>query len=315
MFWLLETENPSQALPYFERTGDERLKKYGPLAVGSVEDVGEPDLVGLGDWWRAQASDRIGRAKATALRNAVAAYARFLEVHPQPDGMALTAKKALEEVTKQMKGTGEGPVEGPLDKGVGMGVRFFSEVKFARGDVRHVCYVIHNSGKMLTAFDQIVDKLKDSIGELQETQNFHVVFFAKDTFQESPTRRLVPASDANKVETLKFLREIRAAGYGSSPIPALDVAFKALHAVAAVPGEGKVLFLLTDGDFDVSAYKYKGLVSNEAVTRWLRDNNSDKSVHVCPVVIGEKPGKETEEAMRKIASENGGQYTFVERMD
>ncbi|MCY2924965.1 MAG: hypothetical protein NT031_05915, partial [Planctomycetota bacterium] len=81
--------------------------------------------------------------------------------------------------------------------------------------------------------------------------------------------------------------------------------------VPTIPGDGKVLFLLTDGDFDVSEYKYKGLVSNEAVTRWLRDNNSDTSVHVCPIIRGDKPGKETEEAMRKIATENGGKYYFV----
>ncbi|MCY2927648.1 MAG: hypothetical protein NT031_19845, partial [Planctomycetota bacterium] len=106
LFWLLETETPSKALGYLERTGDERLKKYGRLVVGSVEDVGESDLLSLGEWWRAQASDLIGRAKARALRRAVAAYGRFLVVHPQPDGTVLEAKKAVEEVTKQIKAMG-----------------------------------------------------------------------------------------------------------------------------------------------------------------------------------------------------------------
>ena len=180
------------------------------------------------------------------------------------------------------------------------------------GNVKYVCYVIDHSGSVLSAFDEILEELKGSIGGLAEVQDFHVVFFAKDTFQENPTKRLVPASPANKRDALTFLREIRASGYGSSPIPALDAGFKAFRAVPNEVGKGKLMYVLTDGDFDTSAYKYKGLVGNEAVLTWLRDNNTDKMVHVYPIILGEKPGKETEESMRKIASENGGEYRFVE---
>ncbi|MEI7837067.1 MAG: vWA domain-containing protein [Planctomycetota bacterium] len=181
------------------------------------------------------------------------------------------------------------------------------------GNVKYVCYVIDHSGSVLSAFDEILEELKSSIGGLHETQDFHVVFFAKDAFQENPTRRLVPATDANKRDALGFLREIRASGYGSSPIPALDAAFKSFRAAPNEVGKGKLMYVLTDGDFDTSAYKYKGMVGNDAVTQWLRDNNGDKMVHVYPIILGEKPGKETEESMRKIASENGGEYRFVER--
>ncbi|MCY2924473.1 MAG: VWA domain-containing protein [Planctomycetota bacterium] len=314
LFWILETDTPANALAYLERSGDEQLKKYGPLAVRSAADVGEPDLLGLGDWYWELALTATDTAKTRALGRASALYAKFLDVHPQKDGAALKARKRAEDVNKAMAAMGNGPlVMGPPGKAAGMGVKFFGEQEIAGENIRYACYVIDHSGSVLSAFDEIIKELKKSINGLHETQDFHVVFFAKDTFQECPSRRLIPASDTNKGDALTFLKEIRASGYGSSPIPALAAAFKAFRAVPARSGDGKVLYLLTDGDFDTSNYKYKGLAGNHAVATWLRDNNGDRSVHVYPIIMGERPDDKTVESMRKIASENGGEYHFVER--
>jgi hypothetical protein len=201
-------------------------------------------------------------------------------------------------------------------EGGGGGTGFFGEGEGGDGtggNVKYVIYCIDHSGSVLPAFDEILEELKGSIGGLIEAQEFHVVFFAKDSWQENPPRRLVQANDANKREALAFLRDIRAAGWGSSPIPAIIAGFKAFRAAPNKEGEGKLMYLLTDGDFDTSGYKYKGLMGNEAVVVWLRDNNADKTVHVTPIILGEKPSQETEESMRKIATENGGEYRFVER--
>lgn len=180
------------------------------------------------------------------------------------------------------------------------------------GNVKYVCYVIDHSGSVIERFDEIIDELKNSIGGLAESQDFHVVFFAKDAFEENPTRRLVSATEANKRDALSFLKKIVASGYGSSPIPALDAAFRAFKSLPNEPGKGKLLYVLTDGDFDTTAYKYKGLVGNDAVIAWLRDSNVDHSVHVYPIILGDKPTKETEDSMRKIAAENGGEYRYVD---
>ncbi|MCY2931126.1 MAG: VWA domain-containing protein [Planctomycetota bacterium] len=181
------------------------------------------------------------------------------------------------------------------------------------GNVKYICYVIDHSGSVLPAFDEIIEELMNSIGGLADTQDFHVVFFAKDAFEENPTRRLVAATEANKRDALSFLKKIVASGYGSSPIPALDAAFKAMQSLPNEAGKNKLMYVLTDGDFDTTAFKYKGLVGNDAVIAWLRDHNTDKMIHVYPIILGDKPAKETEDSMRKIASENGGEYRYVER--
>lgn len=314
LFWILETDTPGNALAYLGRSGDEQLKKYGPLTVRSTTEVGESDLLSLGDWYWELSLKATDTAKTKALGKAAALYARFLDVHPQQDGMALKARKRAEDVNKAMAAMGNGPlVMGPPSKVAGVGVKFFGAQEIAGGDIRYVCYVIDHSGSVIPAWKEIIEELNSSIRGLAETQDFHLVFFAKDTFHENPPRRLVPASDANKKDALTFLKGVEAGGYGSCPIPALAVALKAIRGVPNRPGAGKVLYLLTDGDFDTTTYKYKGLVGNDAVIAWLRDNNTGKMVHVYPIILGDKPAKETEDSMRKIASENGGEYRFVER--
>jgi hypothetical protein len=83
-----------------------------------------------------------------------------------------------------------------------------------------------------------------------------------------------------------------------------------------------VLFLVTDGLFDSSGYKYKAKdgqesLGSDAVIGWMRDNNPrDKNdepfVHVYPIIVSsDKPDAETENVMKTIAKENGGKARFV----
>jgi len=180
--------------------------------------------------------------------------------------------------------------------------------------VDQVVFVIDHSGSVLPAFDRIIEELKDYVSYLEPTQSFHVVFFARDGYEENPARRLVSATDENKLEAARFLRDVRASGWGSSPIPGLQAAFKAFRAAPNKPG--RLLYLLTDGDFETSGYEYRRggqvLRGNEAVVAWLRDNNADKAVQVNVVIVGDKPSAETEASMRTIAGQNGGVYHFVE---
>ncbi|MCY2931794.1 MAG: hypothetical protein NTV86_20345 [Planctomycetota bacterium] len=313
LYWILETDSPGNASAYLERSGDEQLKTYGPLAAGRIWQLNGSDLMELGDWYLARAADATDRGKARALRKAAILYARYIAFNPQQDDEVLKVSKSAEAVSKAMAAMGNGPpAAGPAGKAPGLGVSFFGEWEIAGKNVRHVCYVVDHSGSVLPAFDEIMAELTDSLGGLHETQGFDILFFAKDTFQEDPARRLMAASDANKRQAMKFLKEIRATGYGSSPVPALAAAFKAFKAVPVKPGDANVLILLTDGDFDPTGYKYKGLAGNESVIAWLRYNNSDRSVHVHPIILGDKPAKETEDFMRKLASENGGKYRHVE---
>jgi hypothetical protein len=182
----------------------------------------------------------------------------------------------------------------------------------------YVTYVIDHSGSMLDTFGDVKQEMKNSIGQLQQNQYFHVLFFAKDTFEESTARRMVPATEENKREALKYLAGVNAAGFGSSPIPALVRAFQVYESAPAGAGgkrEGKTMFLLTDGEFETSGYVYKGadgkeLGGSEAVLAWLKEHNKDKSVHVFTIVVGPPPSEDAAKVLGDIAEQNGGKYKF-----
>jgi hypothetical protein len=167
---------------------------------------------------------------------------------------------------------------------------------------------------MVANFDQIRGELKDSIFRLNDKQCFHVIFFSQDTFQENTPGRLVKATAHTKRQAVAFLNDVQASGWGSSPIPALIAAFRAFK--NAPDNRGRVMYILTDGEFDTSGYQYNRrdgaqLFGNDAVLAYLRENNRDKSVHVYPIILGDQPTARAEETMRTIAKENGGQYKYV----
>ena len=211
-----------------------------------------------------------------------------------------------------ISGIGDGSGDGVGD-GVGKGGKGVGGGSGDGPGVDNVVFVIDQSGSVLSAFDQICGELRDFISYLNAPQSFHVVFFAKDTFQENPARRLMPATDGNKIEAARFLRGVRASGYGSCPIPALEAGFRALAGAKA--SEGKLLYLLTDGDFESSGHEYPSggrvLRGNEAVVAWLRDHNANQAVQVNVIIVGDKPSGDTEACMRAIAKDNRGLYHYV----
>ncbi|MCY2928672.1 MAG: hypothetical protein NTV86_04100 [Planctomycetota bacterium] len=189
-------------------------------------------------------------------------------------------------------------------------VQFFGHAAVPR--TAYVVYCVDHSAPMGPASDEILHELAESIGALTEGQSFKVIFFAKGDIRENPTGGLVLATDLGKLEPIADLGDVKFLGQRSSAIPAMIVAFKGCNGLPAKPGQ-KVLYLLTNGELNANGPKYKGLVGNESVIAWLRDNNADKAMHVCPIVLGKKPTKAREDAMKTIALENGGTYVFVER--
>lgn len=111
----------------------------------------------------------------------------------------------------------------------------------------------------------------------------------------------------------EFLDTVRAAGWASTPIPALSAGLKSLRALPARANQPKVLVLVTDGDFCTGTIgKTANAIDTASVLKWLRSNNADKAIRINLVIIGpDRP--EAEEAMKKIASESGGEYRFIER--
>ncbi|MCP5117097.1 MAG: VWA domain-containing protein, partial [bacterium] len=129
-------------------------------------------------------------------------------------------------------------------------------------------------------------------------QDFHVIFFAKGDPKELPDRRLVPASDRYKIKAAGFLDEIRPHNR-TDPVPALKRAFNVL-AGANPKYKGKMLYLLTDGEFP----------DNRAVLAEVKKLNTSGDVHVFTFLY-EHRGKQAVETMAKIAAENGGEFKQV----
>jgi hypothetical protein len=178
----------------------------------------------------------------------------------------------------------------------------------------YVIFVIDKSGSMVGSFDEVRTQLIDSICRLKAHQQFHVIFFSGDKFEQLQPRRMVTATSDNQRAAVRALSSVHATSFGSSPIPALETAFRAFRNTPDY--RGKVLFLLTDGEFDSNGYEYRGrdgkpLMGNQAVIQWLRANNKSGGVHVYPIIMGPKPSADTEASLKLLAKENNGCYTYV----
>ena len=181
----------------------------------------------------------------------------------------------------------------------------------------YIIYIVDNSGSMQGTFDEVRQEMLRSIGRLERPQMFHVLFFSKDKFTENPARRLVPPTPLFTREAAKFLREVGSSGYGSSPIPALARAFE-LFKQLPDDRKGRLIYVLTDGEFDIGDYVYKTaggreLTGNEAVLAWLRDHNKGtRQVQVNPILYNFKGMQQTVDSMRQIAKENRGDFKIIE---
>ena len=165
------------------------------------------------------------------------------------------------------------------------------------GITHHVVYVIDRSGSMHDTFDFVRKEMVNSIGRLRPVQDFHAIFFNIGPPLENTPRRLVPATRENKEDVAHFLDKVIAQGR-TDPVPALNQAFEVLARANSKPG--KVVYLLTDGDFP----------NNKQVLTALARKNVKKEVRI-NTYLYEYRGPLAVEIMERIAKENRGEYKYV----
>jgi len=184
-----------------------------------------------------------------------------------------------------------------------------------------VVYVVDRSGSMIDTFDQVRYQLLLSIGRLKPVQQFHVILFGQDEPLEMPPGRLVAASKDNKLAAVRFLRGIEPRG-ATRALPALQRAFDVLGAASGPGAAGRLIYLLTDGEFDgpdavSDAYtdaRGRRLHGNAAVLAWLRRHNADRAIRINTLLYGydvERAGG----VMRRIARDSGGRFRFISLED
>ncbi|GAF91675.1 unnamed protein product, partial [marine sediment metagenome] len=136
------------------------------------------------------------------------------------------------------------------------------------------------------SIDYVKFELKRTIGELNEEDEFHVIFYSSGPPVEMPTRRLTLATERNKQLAFEFIDGIVAQG-GTDPVEAIKRAF-------AVGPE--LIYLLTDGEFDRS------------VVDLVKQLNTGDKVTVHTIGLIYRGG---EEVLKQIAQQNNGNYKFV----
>ena len=168
------------------------------------------------------------------------------------------------------------------------------------GNCYHIVLVVDRSGSMLDHFDRVKREVTKTISQLQDVQTFHLVFFAhKEGVAENRPRRLVLATEANVGGAVKFLESVEAGG--GSPTNPLEALKRGFDVLANPPNDkkGKILFLLTDGDFH----------DNAEVRRKIKQWNAKKDVAVNTILYA-TGGPDIRRALRQIATENGGKFRF-----
>jgi beta-lactamase regulating signal transducer with metallopeptidase domain len=149
-----------------------------------------------------------------------------------------------------------------------------------------VVYVIDRSEKVAWTLDGIKVELKRSLNNLADTQEFHVVFCSSSLPAEAPARRLVKATDRNKLKALDFIDETVVEG-------SADLSKGLERAFACQP---EVIYLLSGGAVD------------SRVADLVKKLNIDGKVTVHTLGFQDPPG---DELLKKIAKDSGGDYKLI----
>ncbi len=182
------------------------------------------------------------------------------------------------DVLATLKASDESPFKGRTFFGIPLG-----------DGAKKVVYVSDRSGSMTDSMDYVKFELRRSIGELDEGDQFHVLFFSSGAPVEMPTRRLANATRRIKALAWEFIDGIVPQGE-TDPSKALERAF------AVRPD---VIYLLTDGEFDRS------------VVDLVKQLNPDKRVKVNAISFLYGPHV----VLKEIAKQSGGTYRFLSEAD
>ena len=174
----------------------------------------------------------------------------------------------------------------PIASGSGHGPP--SQFMGTGGNAYCVCYIIDRSGSMVVAFDYVKKEMLRSIQQMQAEQLFHVIFFSSGDPIEAPAGKLVYATDRNKIEAIRFVSSMVAAGR-TDPRPAFKKAF-------ALKPRPHLIYFLTDGSFEPNVV--------DDLKRW----NADHKTVINTIAFLERP---SEELLKQIAREHRGTYTFI----
>jgi hypothetical protein len=190
------------------------------------------------------------------------------------------------------------PAAGPVTKFFGTG-----------GNAHHIVYLVDWSGSMVAEgrYQAVELELLRSLGDLQPSQDFHIIFFSRGAPLEVPPARLVAAGDDERAAAGRFMRDKLGRPQSDNgvtdPVPALRRAFETLQHTPTSQ-KGRLIYLLTDGDF----------ADNAAVFAELVKLNAARDVHINTILYAtslEVKAGTAQEMLSGIAATHGGTYKWV----
>jgi hypothetical protein len=170
----------------------------------------------------------------------------------------------------------------------------------AGGNARSVVYLCDASGDMITKMATLKNQLYKSVVALKPVQSFDIIFY-QDVDIKNFQPGLVPANPDNKRKTATYLDGITATGV-TDPTPAF---------IAAMKLKPQLVYFLTDAaDFPDST----------ALLDAIKKYNGDRKIKINTILFVEnksehKANADSEGLMKKIATENGGDFRWVEMDD
>jgi hypothetical protein len=102
--YLVDLDNPVEAVKYQEGLADETLQKFLLVAAMKVQSIPEKACLALGDWYRDLASAASVSAKPAMFRRAKAYYAQYLALHTDEDADRTRATLGLEQMNRSLEG-------------------------------------------------------------------------------------------------------------------------------------------------------------------------------------------------------------------
>lgn len=190
--------------------------------------------------------------------------------------------------SKAGRGTGPG---GPGD-GEGLGQTTFFDVE-AKG-TRFV-YVLDRSGSMFDhgAIRVAKEELVASLAALEQTQQFHVLFYNQGLLElsgNSDRPGMQWATDINRTLARQFISSVQPDG-GTDHLPALKKALRY---------QPEHLFFLTDAD--------QPILSARELHEIKSANNGRTQIHC--IEFGKGPEISADNFLKKLARENGGTHRY-----
>jgi len=275
-----------------------------PVAGGTIIDYSPPTP--MGGFVRDKGGDSQSAAPA---RRPVKKHA------PRDDVIAAGPSDSEVVLENPFDGRGTSLTGRDLFDGNAPGRGFFGhEGPPIAGAPMNIVYVVDRSGSMARSFEEVKSEMIRSIARLGPGQKFHVVLFGDGKTIEGPRRWLVACGIENKVAAAKFLSQQVAQG-STTALVALKRAFAVLAAAPA--GEGKLIYLLSDGDFSGlaggSQYRTadgRTLSGNEAVLQWLADKNAGLKVCIQTVLL-HSTDETAVKVLKAIARQNGGRFKYI----